>query len=162
MPKKMTISEQELRERLYQIISEEVDERFLGIPSRKDLNNKWGYQWDDSLSAKQNRRLRNVNKANIRAQGYRNAEEYEAGEGRAYGEPEDGESDGYGYDQQGQGPQYPSVYPYKSDKNKTAQFQTWFNIPTNEGGMGGNLVVDGIWGNKTEAAYQQWLSTVNQ
>lgn len=159
MSKKITISEQELREHLYQIISEEIDERFLGIPSRKDLNNKWGYQWDDSLSAKQNRRLRNVNKANIKAQGYRNAGEYEAGEGHAYGEPEDA---GYDYDQQVQGPQYPSVYPYKNDRNKTAQFQTWFNLPTSDGGMGGHLVVDGIWGNRTEAAYQQWLNTVNQ
>jgi hypothetical protein len=28
--------------------------------------------------------------------------------------------------------------------------------------MGGRLVVDGIWGPRTEAAYQQWLATQNE
>jgi len=140
------LNEEELRKYIGEVLAEEVDERFLGIPSRKDLNNKWGYQWDNSLSAKQNRRLRDVNRANIRAAGYRNAEEYEAGEGHRYGETPTPEA----------APQeFPTEYPYKADRQKTGQFQTWFNQ-----NMGGNLVVDGIWGPKTEAAYQQWLASI--
>lgn len=48
---------------------------------------------------------------------------------------------------------YPSVFPYKGNRQKIGQFQTWFND-----NMGGRLAVDGIWGPKSEAAYQQWLS----
>lgn len=49
---------------------------------------------------------------------------------------------------------YPSVFPYKGIRQKIGQFQTWFND-----NMGGRLAVDGIWGPKSEAAYQQWLSS---
>lgn len=145
------MNEEQFKKYIQAIIKEEVDERFMGIPSRKDLNNKWGYQWDDSLSAKQNKRQRAVNKATIKAAGYNNAEEYEAGTGHRYGkEPE----------AQQEAPQeIPSDYPYKGNRQKTGQFQTWFNLPPEQGGMGGNLVVDGIWGPKTEAAYQEWLSS---
>lgn len=150
------MNEEQFKKYIQAIIKEEVDERFMGIPSRKDLNNKWGYQWDDSLSAKQNKRQRAVNKATIRAAGYKNAEEYEAGTGHRYGEePAEVEPE----TQQVTPREIPSDYPYKNDRQKTGQFQTWFNLPPEQGGMGGNLVVDGIWGPKTEAAYQEWLNS---
>ena len=117
--------------------------------SRAEKNAKWGYQWDPNLSAKQNRRLRDVNRANIRAAGYNNAEEYEAGTGYRYGEEPVEEPEA-----QQETQQIPSDYPYKSDRQKTGQFQTWFNQ-----NMGGRLAVDGIWGPRTEAAYQQWLNS---
>jgi len=141
------LNEEQLKNYINEAISEEMDEIF-GL-SRAEKNAKWGYQWDPNLSAKQNRRLRDVNKANIRAAGYNNAEEYEAGTGYRYGEEpvEEPES-------QQEIQQIPSDYPYKSDRQKTGQFQTWFNQ-----NMGGRLVVDGIWGPKTEAAYQQWLNS---
>lgn len=141
------LNEEQLKNYINEAISEEMDEIF-GL-SRAEKNAKWGYQWDPNLSAKQNRRLRDVNKANIRAAGYNNAEEYEAGTGYRYGEEpvEEPES-------QQEIQQIPSDYPYKSDRQKTGQFQTWFNQ-----NMGGRLVIDGIWGPKTEAAYQQWLNS---
>ena len=142
------LNEETLKKYINEAISEEMDEIF-GL-SRAEKNAKWGYQWDDSLSAKQNRRLRDLNRANIRAAGYNNAEEYEAGNGHRYGEEPAEEPE----TQQEAPQEIPSVYPYKSDRQKTGQFQTWFNQ-----NMGGGLVVDGIWGPKTEAAYQQWLSS---
>lgn len=148
----VNLNEKMLTAYIKQAINEELEERFLGIPSRRDLNNKWGYEWDKNLSAKQNRRLRDVNKAQIKAAGYKNYDEYMAGE-----EPiEEPETD-YGQDNT-EMEQIPQEYPYKANKQKTGQFQTWFNLPPEKGGMGGNLVVDGIWGPKTEAAYQQWVS----
>lgn len=137
------LNEETLKKYINEAISEEMDEIF-GL-SRAEKNAKWGYQWDPNLSAKQNKRLRDVNKANIRAAGYNNAEEYEAGTGHRYGEEPEAQQEIQ---------QIPSEYPYKSDRQKTGQFQTWFNQ-----NMGGRLVVDGIWGPKTEAAYQQWLSS---
>lgn len=142
------LNEEQLKNYINEAISEEMDEIF-GL-SRAEKNAKWGYQWDPNLSAKQNRRLRDVNKANIRAAGYNNAEEYEAGTGYRYGEEPVEEPE-----VQQEAPQeVPSDYPYKTDRQKTGQFQTWFNQ-----NMGGRLVVDGIWGPKTEAAYQQWLNS---
>jgi hypothetical protein len=138
------LNEEQLKNYINEAISEEMDEIF-GL-SRAEKNAKWGYQWDPNLSAKQNRRLRDVNRANIRAAGYNNAEEYEAGTGHRYGEEPEA--------QQEAPQEIPSNYPYKNDRQKTGQFQTWFNQ-----NMGGGLVVDGIWGPKTEAAYQQWLSS---
>ena len=143
------LNEEALKKYINEAISEEMDEIF-GL-SRAEKNAKWGYQWDDNLSAKQNRRLRDLNRANIRAAGYNNAEEYEAGTGYRYGEePVEDEPEA----QQEAPQEIPSDYPYKNDRQKTGQFQTWFNQ-----NMGGGLVVDGIWGPKTEAAYQQWLSS---
>lgn len=143
------LNEEALKKYINEAISEEMDEIF-GL-SRAEKNAKWGYQWDDNLSAKQNRRLRDLNRANIRAAGYNNAEEYEAGTGYRYGEePAEDEPEA----QQDVQQEIPSDYPYKTDRQKTGQFQTWFNQ-----NMGGGLVVDGIWGPKTEAAYQQWLSS---
>ena len=143
------LNEEQLKAYINEAISEEMDEIF-GL-SRAEKNAKWGYQWNPNLSAKQNRRLRDVNKANIRAAGYNNAEEYEAGTGHRYGEkPAEDEPE----TQQDVQQEIPSDYPYKTDKQKTGQFQTWFNQ-----NMGGRLVVDGIWGPKTEAAYQQWLNS---
>ena len=143
------LNEEQLKAYINEAISEEMDEIF-GL-SRAEKNAKWGYQWNDNLSAKQNRRLRDVNRANIRAAGYNNAEEYEAGTGHRYGEkPAEDEPE----TQQDVQQEIPSDYPYKTDKQKTGQFQTWFNQ-----NMGGRLVVDGIWGPKTEAAYQQWLNS---
>ena len=138
------LNEEQLKNYINEAISEEMDEIF-GL-SRAEKNAKWGYQWDPNLSAKQNRRLRDVNRANIRAAGYNNAEEYEAGTGHRYVEEPEA--------QQEAPQEIPSNYPYKNDRQKTGQFQTWFNQ-----NMGGGLVVDGIWGPKTEAAYQQWLSS---
>jgi hypothetical protein len=143
------LNEEALKKYINETISEEMDEIF-GL-SRAEKNAKWGYQWDDSLSGKQNRRLRDLNRANIRAAGYNNAEEYEAGTGYRYGEePAEDEPE----TQQDTQQEIPSDYPYKTDRQKTGQFQTWFNQ-----NMGGRLVVDGIWGPKTEAAYQQWLNS---
>lgn len=144
------LNEEQLKNYINEAISEEMDEIF-GL-SRSEKNAKWGYQWDPNLSAKQNRRLRDVNKANIKAAGYRNADEYEAGTGYRYGEEPAEEPEAKQEIQQ-----IPSDYPYKSDRQKTGQFQTWFNQ-----NMGGRLAVDGIWGPKTEAAYQQWLTAQNE
>ena len=141
------LNEEQLKNYINEAISEEMDEIF-GL-SRAEKNAKWGYQWDPNLSAKQNRRLRDVNRANIRAAGYNNAEEYEAGTGYRYGEEPVEEPEA-----QQETQQIPSDYPYKSDRQKTGQFQTWFNQ-----NMGGRLAVDGIWGPRTEAAYQQWLNS---
>ena len=49
------------------------------------------------------------------------------------------------------------VFGKNNDKYDVAKFQTWFNYPVKNGGMGGHLVVDGIPGPKTKAAYAQWL-----
>lgn len=141
------LNEEQLKKYINEAISEELDE-ILGL-SRSEKNAKWGYQWDPNLSAKQNKRLRDVNKANIRAAGYNNAQEYEAGTGHRYGEEPVEEPEA-----QQEIQQIPSEYPYKNDRQKTGQFQTWFNQ-----NMGGRLVVDGIWGPRTEAAYQQWLNS---
>ena len=148
---KLQLDEQTLNAYINQAINEEINE-FLGL-SRDEKNAKWGYQWNDKLSDEQNKRLRDLNRANIRAAGYKNAAEYEAGEGHRYGAAPEQEQEIQ---------QIPNEYPYKNDKQKTGQFQTWFNLPVAQGGMGGNLVVDGIWGPKTEAAYQQWLSAQNK
>lgn len=145
---KLQLDEQTLNTYINQAINEELNE-FLGL-SRAEKNAKWDYTWDPNLSAKQNRRNRDLQRAQIRAAGYRNYDEYAAGKG--LDEPQNGEPK--------QEPvaepqtQIPAEYPYKNDRQKTGQFQTWFNQ-----NMGGKLVVDGIWGPKTEAAYQQWLAT---
>ena len=141
------LNEEQLKNYINEAINEEMDEIF--ELSRAEKNAKWGYQWDPNLSAKQNKRLRDVNKANIRAAGYNNAQEYEAGTGHRYGEEPVEEPEA-----QQEIQQIPSEYPYKNDRQKTGQFQTWFNQ-----NMGGRLVVDGIWGPRTEAAYQQWLNS---
>jgi hypothetical protein len=148
-----------LTEAIRQELNEMMDEDTWWKPwtwGRDASNRKWNYHWDDSKSAAENKRLRDVNKANIRAAGYNNAEEYEAGTGHRYGEePVEDEPE----TQQEAPQEIPSEYPYKNDrtvtgKYKTGQFQTWFNQ-----NMGGRLVVDGIWGQRTEAAYQQWLNS---
>ena len=147
---KLELNEATLNAYINEAIDEELDEIW-GL-SRSEMNDKWGYRWDDNLTNAQNRAQRKLNKANIKAKGYRNAQEYEAGEGHAYGQeaPQEPEQP---VEQPVQ--EIPSQYPYKSDKQKTGQFQTWFNE-----NMGGKLVVDGIWGPKTEAAYQQWLQSM--
>ncbi len=137
------LNEEQLKKYISEAISEELDE-ILGL-SRAEKNAKWGYQWDQNLSAKQNRRNRDLQRAQIRAAGYNNYDEYAAGEG--LDEPQEPETEPQ------QQAQIPTEYPYKSDRQKTGQFQTWFNQ-----NMGGKLVVDGIWGPKTESAYQQWLN----
>ena len=112
---------------------------------RARRNNKWGYEWDDNETYRQNILNRRLNKAQIKAKGYKNYDEYQAGESPIE-EPE-----------QEQQMEIPAEYPYKANRQKTGQFQTWFND-----NMGGKLVVDGIWGPRTEAAYQQWLSSQNE
>ena len=47
------------------------------------------------------------------------------------------------------------------NKNDIARFQTWFNRPPEEGGMGGKLVVDGIIGPRTTEAWNKWLAQRN-
>ena len=53
---------------------------------------------------------------------------------------------------------YPSnlVYgkpaPFSGDKMRVGKFQTWFNA-----NFGGKLVIDGIWGPKTQGAWNMWL-----
>ncbi len=139
------LNERTLEAYINQAINEELEEYGWG---KKGRNEKWGYEWDNNLSRKQNRRNRNVQKALIKQRGYRNHDEYMAGEGHAINQNPESQEEPI------QQAQYPSEYPYKTDRQKTGQFQTWFNQ-----NMGGNLVVDGIWGPKTEAAYQQWLSS---
>ena len=145
---KQQLDEQTLNAYINQAINEELNE-FLGL-SRGKKNAKWGYTWDPNLSTKQNKRNRDLQRAQIRAAGYKNYDEYAAGEG--LDEPQESENK----PQQRQA-QVPTEYPYKNDRQKTGQFQTWFNQ-----NMGGSLAVDGIWGPKTEFAYQQWLATQNE
>lgn len=146
MEQKINLDERTLKAYINEAINEELNE-FWGL-SRGEKNAKWGYEWDPNLSSKQNRRNRNVQKALIKQKGYRNHDEYEAGEGHGLNQNPEQEAP--------QQAQFPSEYPYKSNKQKTGQFQTWFNQ-----NMGGKLIVDGIWGPKTEQAYQQWLSQEN-
>ena len=150
---KLQLDEQTLNAYINQAINEEINE-FLGL-SRADKNAKWGYTWDPSLSTKQNRRNRDLQRAQIRAAGYNNYDEYAAGKGLDEAQEPKAEP-------QQQQAQIPTEYPYKNDrtvtgKYKIGQFQTWFNQ-----NMGGKLAVDGIWGPKTESAYQQWLATQNR
>lgn len=144
---KLELNEHTLEAYINQAINEELNE-FWGL-SQGEKNAKWGYEWDPSLSTKQNKRNRDVQKALIKQKGYRNHDEYMAGEGHAINQTTEPQEE-----PQQQQAQYPGEYPYKADRQKTGQFQTWFNQ-----NMGGNLDVDGIWGPKTEAAYQQWLSS---
>ena len=123
-----------LTEAIRQELNEMMDEDTWWKPwtwGRDAKNRKWNYHWDDSKSAAENRRLRDLNRANIRALGYNNAEEYEAGTGHRYGEE-----------------------PEAQEEPEVQQ-----EAPQEKGGMGGKLVVDGIWGPRTEAAYQQWLNS---
>lgn len=118
---------------------------------RDRKNARWGYTWDDSLSAKQNRRNRDVNKAQIKAKGYKNYDDMMTGEG-----PEETEPTSQVPQNQEQGnmsftPGQPS--PFANDRTRVGQFQTWFND-----NMGGKLVVDGIWGKYTQAAWDQWVN----
>lgn len=157
MPQKITLNEETLKRYINEIIKEELDERFMWIPSRNDLNNKWGYQWDNNLTTQQNRKNRRLNKAMIKQQNFKNHAEYMAANGHAVNQQP--EEYGEGQDGGAQRPAqpssyYPEDYPYKADRHKTAQFQTWYNQ-----NFGRKLVVDGIWGPKTEAAYQQWRSS---
>lgn len=150
---KVKLDEQQLKAYINEAVQQELDE-ILGL-SRAERNAKWGYEWDPNLSAKQNRRNRNLQKAQIRAAEYRNYDEYAAG--KRLNEQQEPEAE-----PQQQQAQIPTEYPYKNDrtatgKYKIGQFQTWFNQ-----NMGGGLVVDGIWGPKTEAAYRQWLATQNK
>lgn len=165
---KLELNEATLNAYITEAIDEELDE-FLRNNAK---SRKWGYNWDDSLSWSENRRRRKEQIQKIKDAGYRNYEDYEAGEAirnPVQPGPQGGSTPG------GSSPApapettpavtYPSEYPYKNDrtvtgKYKTGQFQTWFNLPPEKGGMGGNLVVDGIWGKNTEAAYQQWLQKV--
>ena len=140
---KIKLTENTLTAHINEAVQEELNE-ILGL-SRNEKNAKWGYEWNDNLTPAQNRALRNVNKANIKAKGYRNYDEYRAGESPIE-EPE-----------QEQQMEIPVEYPYKANRQKTGQFQTWFND-----NMGGKLVVDGIWGPRTEAAYQQWINAQNK
>ena len=167
---KLELNEATLNAYITEAINEELDE-FL----RNDAKSrKWGYNWDDSLSWRENRRRRKEQIQKIKDAGYRNYEDYEAGEAirnPVQPKPAGGEEPGGGTPSPAPAPapapavRYPEEYPYKNDrtvtgKYKTGQFQTWFNLPPEKGGMGGNLVVDGIWGKNTEAAYQQWLQKV--
>ena len=142
---KLELNERTLNAYINEAINEELDE-FLGL-SRKERNAKWGYTWDPTLSAKQNRLNRNINKAQIKAKGYRNYDEYMAGEA-----PEEGQ------EQQGQEQVMPQFVPgqpapFANERNRVGQFQTWYNQ-----NMGGKLVVDGIWGKYTQAAWDQWVN----
>lgn len=152
---KLKLSEAQLNAYLNEAINEELDEIFGW--SRSEQNAKWGYNWDKNLSAKQNRRNRAVNKAQIKAAGYRNAQEYEAGEGHAYGTQQ--QEPVYQPGQQSQPVNFEAGYPapFANEKYKVGQFQTWFNQ-----NMGGKLVVDGIWGKYTQAAWDQWLNSQGQ
>ena len=150
----LKLTEAQLNAYINQALNEELNE-FWGL-SRAEKNNKWGYQWDDNLTASQNKAQRNLNKANIKAAGYRNAQEYEAGEGHAYGKPQQQMPPADDYEEQASGmdfiPGQPA--PFANEKYKVGQFQTWFNQ-----NAGGKLVVDGIWGPKTQAAWDQWVNS---
>lgn len=150
---KVKLDEQTLKAYINEAIEQELNENmdeWLGL-SRSERNAKWGYEWDPNLSAKQNRRNRSVNKALIKQKGYRNHDEYMAGEGHAFGDEP----------QQEQPQEMPfqtgEPAPFSGDKQKVGQFQTWFNH-----NFGGKLVVDGIWGKYTQRAWDQWVSQQGQ
>ena len=155
---KLELDERALKAYIDQIIREEIEESrnrttwwSPGTWGRSKAGKKWGYEWDPNLTKKQNIRNRKVNKAIIKQQGYKSHDEYEAGEGHALNQAQEQPQE-----EPKQQEQFPGEYPYKTNRQKTGQFQTWFNQ-----NMGGRLVVDGIWGPRTEAAYQQWLSQAN-
>ena len=164
MAKKIVLNEETLRQYIDEAVRYELyemlDEDTWWKPwtwGRDAKNRKWNYTWDDNLSDEENRRRRDLNKAQIKAKGYNNAEEYEAGEGHRFGEEAPSAGNGAvstnpAADNSQATAQPPEEYPYKQDSHKTAQFQTWYNQ-----NMGGNLVVDGIWGPRTEEAYKHWL-----
>lgn len=152
---KIKLTEAQLHAYLNEAINEELDEIFGW--SRSELNQKYGYQWDPNKSAAQNRAARRANKYDMRSKGYRNAQEYEAGEGHAYNRQQQQvpqQNDNYDYEESqdmGFVPGQPA--PFANEKYKVGQFQTWFNQ-----NMGGKLVVDGIWGPRTQAAWDQWVN----
>ena len=76
---KLQLDEQTLNAYIKQAINEELNE-FLGL-SRAEKNAKWGYTWDPNLSTKQNRRNRDLQRAQIRAAGYKNYNAYAAEKG---------------------------------------------------------------------------------
>ena len=167
MAQKIKLDEAAFKEYIAGIINEEVDE-WLGL-SRAERNARWGYEWDDNLTRKQNKALRNVNKQNIKAAGYNNADEYNAAKAAQATQTDPSQQQDTTQQQQDTTQQQqngiPEVYPYKSDRNKTGEFQTWFNdnmCGPNNPNPAQKLVVDGKWGRKTEAAYQLWLSRQNQ
>ena len=45
--------------------------------------------------------------------------------------------------------------PFAGDPEAVERFQTWFNMPEH---FNGNLVIDGIWGKYTQAAWNKWVS----
>lgn len=144
---KLELNEQTLNAYLSEAINEELEEIF-GL-SRAERNAKWGYEWDPNISNRQNRLNRNMNKAQIKAAGYRNFDEYQAGE-----LGDEGDEGAQGQQQQ----QYPELQAgqrpeFANDRNSVGKFQTWYNHNFN-----GNLVVDGIWGPKTQAAFDQWVA----
>ena len=152
MAQKTKLDETAFKEYIAGIINEEVDE-WLGL-SRAERN-----------ARKQNKALRNVNKQNIKAAGYNNADEYNAAQATQNGPQQQDTTQQQQDTTQQQQNGIPEVYPYKSDRNKTGEFQTWFNdnmCGPNNTNPAQKLVVDGKWGKKTEAAYQLWLSRQNQ
>lgn len=74
---KIRITENDLKQIIRESVAETMDERFLGINGREDLNNKWGYTWDDTLSAKQNRAARREKRDAIKNAGARDNTEYQ-------------------------------------------------------------------------------------
>ena len=50
------------------------------------------------------------------------------------------------------------IHQILNNRTEIARFQTWFNFPRENGGMGGKLVVDGLIGPKTTEAWNQWLA----
>lgn len=175
---KLELDERTLNAYINRAINEEIDEGWFtnnrsdsvwwdpGTWGRTSANEKWGYKWDPNKSEEENIKAREAQRGNIKSQGYDNYEEYKLGTEDDEGDEEEfgnwGADDDQGYygqeygGQQGYNQGYPQEYPYKNNKQKTGQFQTWFNQ-----NMGGHLVVDGIWGPRTEAAYQQWVSRAN-
>lgn len=158
---KLELNENTLNTYIRRAIMEEIEEDTWYKPwtwGRDKKNDRWGYQWNNNLTGEQNRERRNANKEIITNAGYRNYDEYTAGKHGNEKETQP-QQKGTGFPSNlALNQRAPFAEDGNYDKNRVAKFQTWFNLPANEGGMGGHLVVDGIWGKFTQAAWNQWLS----
>ena len=145
---KLELNENTLNAYIGRAINEEIGEAF------ESWKNKYGYNWDDNLSFRDNRLRRKQQKINQKL----NNLNTKTGQTPTEKETQP-QQKGTGFPPNlALNQRAPFAEDGNYDKNRVAKFQTWFNLPANEGGMGGHLVVDGIWGKFTQAAWNQWLS----
>ena len=145
------------------VLSEEELDEIWGL-SRREMNDRAGYEWDPNKTWRQNRAARRANLNKIKSLGFDSNEEliaatgYDVNGNLVHDNEESDFNFGNDYEDEAQvaqnnyDPNQPG--PFANDKYRTMQFQTWFND-----NMRGNLVVDGIWGPKTQAAWSQWVAS---